>query len=125
MSHTYNEITFIPNNKETKSWTWTTSEDSEDFEWGDILGSNGKVLMCLVNKRHKLMSSDVEDFILGIDIATGKKLFEYPLEDKKFAVSTLNAIAEPDGNFQIFGLYFNKDAKTAKGKQLGFVWFYG
>jgi hypothetical protein len=123
MSHTYNEITFIPNSKEGKGWSWTTSESSEDFEWGDALGSNGKVMMCLVNKRAKLMSKDIEDFILGIDIATGKKLFEYPLEDKKYAVSTLNGIAEPGGNFQLFGLYFDKDAKTSKASSLGLFGF--
>jgi hypothetical protein len=122
-SHTYNEITFIPNNKDVKGWTWTTAEKSEDFEWGDVLGSNGKVLLCLVNKRPKFMSKDIEDFILGIDIATGKKLFEYSLEDRKYAISTLNAIAEPDGNFQIFGLYFEKDAKTAKASSLGLFGF--
>ena len=123
MSHTYNEITLIPNAKDKKGWTWTTNEQSDDFEWGDVLGSNGKVLLCLVNKRPKLMSTDVEDFILGIDIATGKKIFEYPLEDKKYAVSTLNAVADPNGNFQLFGLYFDKDAKTAKARSLGLFGF--
>ena len=123
MSHTYNEITLIPNIKGTKGWTWTTNEKSEDFEWGDVLGSNGKVLLCLVNKREKLMSRDIEDFVLGIDIATGKKIFEYPLEDKKYAVSTLNAITDANGNFQVFGLYFDKDAKTSKAASLGLFGF--
>ncbi len=123
MSHTYNEITFIPDAKGAKGWTWETPEDSKDFEWGDVLGSNGKVLMCLVNKRHKFTSSDIEDFILGLDIATGKKLFEYPLEDKTHAISTLNAITDPNGNFQLFGLYFDKDAKTGKAASKGLFGF--
>ena len=36
-SHTYNEITFIPNDKNAKGWTWTTPENSEDFEFGDVI----------------------------------------------------------------------------------------
>jgi hypothetical protein len=123
LSHTYNEVTFLPNNKDAKGWTWTTPEKSEDFEWGDVLGSNGKVVLCLVNRRGKLMSRDIEDFILGIDVATGKKIFENPLEDKKYAISVGSAMADLDGNFQLFGSYFDKDAKTAKAKSFGLFGF--
>ena len=123
LSHSYNEITMIPNSKEAKGWTWTTSEKSEDFEMGDVLGVNSKYLLFLETRRHKLMSRDFEDFILGIDLATGKKVFNNAVEDKKYAVSTLNAIANPGGDFQIFGLFFEKDAKTSKASSLGLFGF--
>jgi hypothetical protein len=123
MSHTYNDIMFIPNGKDAKGWTWQTSEKSEDFEMGDYLGYSNNVILCLVTKRHKLLSSDLEDFILGLDATTGKKLFEKPLEDRKFSISTLNATTDTKGNFQLFGLYFPKEAKTAKASSLGIFGF--
>ena len=69
------------------------------------------------------MSLDVEDFIIGIEIATGKELFEYSLEDDKYAIYASNAITETDGSFQIFGSYLEKEAKTAKENSLGLFCF--
>lgn len=122
-SHTYNEITFIPDGKDEKGWTWETSEKSEDFEWGDFMGVSGNTLLYLVNKREKLMSGDVEDFTLGIDINTGKKLFENSVEDRKYSVSTLNATPDENGGFMLFGLFFDKEAKTGKASSLGLFGF--
>ena len=69
------------------------------------------------------MSRDVDDYILGIDILTGKKSFEHPMEDNSHAVATLNALPLEDGNFQIFGLAFDKDAKTGKATSTGLFGF--
>ena len=69
------------------------------------------------------MSGDFEDFILGIDINTGKKLFENTVEDRKYSVSTLNATPDANGGFMLFGLFFEKDAKTAKASSLGLFGF--
>ncbi len=122
-SHTYNQVTFIPDAKDGKSWTWETSEKSEDFESSTFLGNSDNVVLFLVSKRPKLMSMDMNDFVLGIDINTGKKMFEISVEDSKYAVSTLEAIHDKDGNFLLFGLYFEKDAKINKAKSLGLFSF--
>ncbi len=122
-SRSYNEINFIPNKTESKGWTWTTSKDSEFFEWGNILGYGNKTLLCLINKRRKLASKDIEDFILGIDINTGKTIFEHSLEDDQYVASVSDVIVEPNGNFLLFGFYFEKTAKTLTANSLGLFSF--
>jgi hypothetical protein len=119
MSENYSDITFIPNAKDQKGWSWATPEKERDYEYGDVLGCDGKNLYCLLSKRKKWMSKDIEDFVLAIDLTTGTKVFEKPLEDDKHAVSALNSIIDPNGNLCIYGMYFEKDAKTAKESSLG------
>ena len=121
-SRTFNEITMIPNDKEAKGWTWTTSENSKDFEIGDVLGVNSKFLL-LVESRGNMKTRDYEDFLLGIDLATGKKIFSTPVEDRKYAITMMSAISNPGGDFQIFGHYFEKDAKKIKASSLGLFGF--
>jgi hypothetical protein len=118
-SETFSEITFVPNDKTKKSWTWTTPDADRVYEYGDILGSDGKNIYAVVTKRTKVTSRDSEDFILAIDIATGKKAFEKSTEDKKHALFVLNGLIDLNGNLRINGLYFDKDAKPAKDGSLG------
>lgn len=123
MSHTYCEVTFIPNKAEESGWKWEAPAKSEFYESGSYLGHNNNILLCLINRRAKLMSKDLEDFIVGIDLTTGRKIFDKSLEDKKYAVSLLNGLSMEDGNFQLFGFYYEKDAKTMSASSLGLFSF--
>jgi hypothetical protein len=123
MGRTYVEVTFIPNKSEDLGWKWETPAKSEVHEAGTYLGHNNNVLLCLVTRKAKLMSSDLEDFIVGIDMATGRKIFDKSLEDKKYAVSLSNGLSMDDGNFQLFGFYYEKDAKTMSASSLGLFSF--
>ncbi len=123
MSHTYCEVTFIPNKPEEGGWKWEAPASSKFYESGSYLGHNNNVLLCLVNRRAKLMSTDLEDFIIGIDMATGRKIFDKPLEDSQYAVSLMNGLNMEDGNFQLFGFYYEKDAKTMSSASLGLFSF--
>ena len=123
MSPTYYTIHFIPeDNGREKAWSLQSPEDNGEWEQASFLAASDDVLVSTVVKRSKLMSKDLEYFVLGTDLATGKKLFEKPIEDSKYAIMVANAWMQ-DGAVRYFGQYFDKDAKTAKENSLGLCTF--
>ena len=124
MSKTRYVINFLASDSTSTSWQATTPATSDYYEFADFLGVSGSTLLSLVTKRDGLMDKDLEEFILGTDLKTGKKMFEYQLEDPEHVVSTLNVVAdETGGSFTIIGLYFDQDAKSFKDKSLGLFAF--
>ncbi|MFN0216773.1 MAG: DUF6770 family protein [Saprospiraceae bacterium] len=124
MSKTRYVIDFFPSDSIATAWQANTPTTSDFFEYADYLGISGNTLLSLVIKRGGLFDKDLEEHILGTDLNTGKKLFEYKLEDPKHTVSTLNMVADETGNnFTIIGLYYEKDAKSFKDKSLGLFAF--
>lgn len=124
MSETRYAINFFPNDSSGTAWQAMSAANSEYYEYADFLGVSGNTLLSLVTKREGLMDKDLEEYILGTDLSTGKKLFERQLEDDKYVVSTLNAVPdeEHDG-FTLVGLYFDEDAESFKDKSLGLFAF--
>lgn len=123
MSPTYYTIHFIPDdNDREKAWSLQSPEDNGAWEQASFLAASEEVLVSTVVRREKLMSRDLEYFVLGTDLATGKKLFEKPVEDSKYAIMVANAWMEGE-TIRYFGQYFEKDAKTAKENSLGLCTF--
>ena len=128
LSKTRYSINFFPNNSdstiEASGWKHSGRDESEFFESAEYLGFNGKLLLSIVGKRKGLFSQDIEDFILGLDVENGRKVFEIPMEDKKYAVLAFNAVEDPTtSGFFLFGYYFGKDAKTVTGESKGLFAF--
>jgi len=123
MSKLLYTISFIPNDKSAaKEWSYSTPEKSDQYEVAGFLATDGKVLLSTVVKRKRLMDRDMEYFVLGTDMTTGKKLFEKRVENKKYAMLITNAWLKED-NIQFFGQYYPKDSKTAKDNSLGLCTF--
>ena len=123
MSPTYYTIQFIPDdNDREKAWTLKSNPEGDDYEIASFLAAGENVLVSTVVKRKKLMDRDLEYFVLGVDLTTGKKLFERPVEDDRYAIMITNARLQ-DGVVRYFGQYFEKDAKTAKETSLGLCSF--
>ena len=74
-------ITFLPEEGKGKKWVYKSDEESKEIEEATFLASDGKILVNAITKLPSRTSRDYRSFLLGIDIATGKKLFEKELKD--------------------------------------------
>lgn len=102
-----------------KDWKYESDEDSKEIEYGTFLGYNESQLLSCVIKKRGAMSKDMDFYVLAIDLATGKKVYEKPLEDAKHAIQLLNAFPGESGETILTGLYFDADDKLAKAKSEG------
>jgi hypothetical protein len=82
------------------------------------VGSN--VIISSVLKRKRLTSTDVDPYLLVIDINTGQKVFEKLVEDNTYSLYFMNSFVDPaSGNIALLGQYYKKDDNVVKGKSLG------
>lgn len=102
-----------------KDWVYRSSEKSDEMEFPFHLGYSDKLLLTSIIKKKGAMSRDLDFYLQGIDIETGKKLFEKTLDDPKYAIQLLNVFPDPSGEIIVSGVYFNKDDKIAKAASLG------
>lgn len=112
-------VNFFPDDTQTaKEWKYASKENSEFYESAYFMTCNDKVLLSTIVKRKNRLSKDIEFFIHGIDLNTGRRLFETSVEDSKYAISIINGEINGD-SIQLYGLYYDKDAKVSKDKSLG------
>jgi len=102
-----------------KDWTYRSAEKSDEMEFPFHLGYSDKLLLTSIIKKKGAMSRDLDFYLQGIDIETGKKVFEKTLDDPKYAIQLLNAFPDPSGDIILSGVYFDKDDKLAKAASLG------
>lgn len=101
-------------------WTYSSNKNSDELEYAYYYQSNQDVLLSIVYKKEKLMSTKADATLLGLDIKTGKKLFEVPAGNLKNEVSPVGAYIESTDKIVVFGQYFPKGANVLKDKSLGF-----
>lgn len=101
-------------------WTYTSDKTSDKYYAAYYYQSNEDVLLSIVYRRDKLFTQDMDAFILGLDMKTGKKLFEIPTVTSKYEISPVGAHIESTDKMVIFGQYFPKGANIIKDKSLGF-----
>jgi len=117
-------IRFYPSTEDGLPWTYKSSSTADTFEEATLLTVNDRILLSTITKRKNLTSKDGEQFILGLDIISGEKLFEKPLEDSKYALQVINGFKnEENGNLEITGHYYDKSAKTDKAASKGIFFF--
>ncbi|QHT68578.1 hypothetical protein GXP67_18970 [Rhodocytophaga rosea] len=113
-------ITFYPENKTQKGWTYESASNSKEVENAGYVVASKNLLISSVIRRNNLLSQNFEAYLLGIDINTGKKLFEKKVEDKQYELSFINAtIDENSGNVALLGQYYKKNDNVVKDKSLG------
>jgi hypothetical protein len=112
------QVDFFSSEKR-KQWTYTPTIGAKKFI-GDYLGAHNGVVYFEVLKFGSLMDGNPDSYILGLDMETGKQLFENPTDNAKYkfypaSMSVLN------GKAVVFGEYFNPNGNIAKDKSLGFT----
>lgn len=112
-------IDFIPE-KGLKSWTYTSDLKSDEIEVASFATLTPHLLLNTVVKKHSMFSKDATFYLMGIDINTGKKLFEKKLEYSKYSLQILNSYQDENtGNTVLFGQYYAEDDKMFKKNSLG------
>ncbi len=103
-----------------KQWTYTPTIGGKKFV-GDYLGSYNGVVYFEVLKFTSLMDGNPDSYILGLDLETGRQLFEKPTDNTKYKFYPASMSVLNNGKAVIFGEFFNPNANIAKDKSLGFA----
>jgi hypothetical protein len=113
-------ITFYPEGKDQKGWTYESDGNSKLVENAGYVAANKHILISSVMRRNNQMSQKFESSLMAIDIRTGKKLFEKKTEDTQYELNFISAnIDENTGNIALLGQYYRKDDNIVKDKSLG------
>ncbi|MBC8052058.1 MAG: hypothetical protein H7Y13_03240 [Sphingobacteriaceae bacterium] len=108
-------------NKVLNKWS-ISSGDGKGYETIFPTEASDKYLLASLFKRDGLFSTKVESYLLLIDIQTGKKLFEIPVEGQSDEVLSITGMTIDDLKNEIVtvGDYYAKGSKPGAGKSLGF-----
>lgn len=113
-------ISFYPESKDGKAWTYESASNSKEVENAGFIAANKNLLISSIVRRNNLMSQNFESYLLGIDIHTGKKVFEKKVEDTQYELNFISAnIEENTGNVALLGQYYKKNDNVLKDKSLG------
>ncbi len=114
------EIDFY-SSAEKKEWSYIPTVGGKKFI-GDYLGTYNNVVYLEVLRYGSLMDQKPESNIVGLDLQTGKELFEKPTDGKyRMYPSSLNILK--DGVAYVFGEYFEADGNIMKDKSRGFAFW--
>lgn len=105
-------------------WTFMPDDDGK-YASAIYLGATDSVAVFEVVKKEGSLSGRMQSWILGVNIANGKRLFEFETNSKdKYSFFPMNiSQLKSDGNFALIGPYFDADARVLKDKSLGMgVW---
>jgi hypothetical protein len=114
------EIDFYSTN-EKKEWSYIPTVGGKKFI-GDYLGTYNNVVYVEILRFGSMFDQKPESVIVGLDLQTGKELFEKPTDGKyRMYPSSLNILK--DGVAYIFGEYFEEGANVMKDKSRGFAFW--
>ncbi|MBK7559079.1 MAG: hypothetical protein IPI54_12870 [Chitinophagaceae bacterium] len=104
-----------------KQWSYEAAEEQDD-KWASamFLGSTDSLVIFEVIKQKRLMGGVPHSWLLGLNIYTGKKVFEVSTEaeDYKFYPMNISAI-RGSSDFLLMGTYYEPDGKVMKDASLG------
>lgn len=103
-----------------KQWTFTPNDDVKRII-GDFLGYHNGIVFISALKYRSTFSGNPESTIIGLDLETGKMLFEKSTSSKfRFMPSSISVL---NGQVYLFGEYFNLDDNIIKDHSLGLaIW---
>lgn len=105
-----------------KQWTYIPTEGAKKFV-GDFLGVVNDVVYLEVLKFGSTMDGNPESFFVGLDLKTGRQLFEKSTDGHKYKFYPASMSLLSDGKAFVFGEYFNPNGNIAKDKSLGFAFW--
>jgi hypothetical protein len=104
-----------------KQWTYNPTEGAKKIA-ADYLGSHNGIVYLELLKFKSLMDSKPDSYIVGLDLETGKQLFEKETDSKyRFYPASLSVMN--NGKAYINGEYFDVDANIMKDKSKGFAFW--
>lgn len=104
-----------------KQWTYTPTMGGKKFV-GDYLGTFNGVVYIEVLKFTSMMDGKPESSIIGLNLETGKQLFEKSTDSKyRFYPASMSILN--DGKSYIYGEYFDVNGNIVKDKSLGFAFW--
>ena len=115
------QIDFFSTEKR-KQWTYTPTIGAKKFI-GDFLGYYNGVVYIEVLKFSGLMDGNPESSIVGLNLESGKQVFEKSTEQGKYKFYPATMSVLNDGKAVLFGEYFNPNGNIAKDKSLGFAFW--
>lgn len=113
------QVDFFSSEKR-KQWTYIPTLGAKKFI-GDYLGYHKGVVYFEVLKFGSLMDANPDSYLLGLDLETGKQLFEKPTDNAKYKFYPASMSVLNNDKAIIFGEYFNPNGNIAKDKSLGFA----
>ncbi len=117
--YTY-EINFFFTDRR-KQWSYEAAEEQED-KWASAmyLGSTDSLVLFEVIKQKKLMGGSPHSWLLGMNIFTGKKVFEISTEAQDYKFYPMNiSVIRNSSNFLLMGTYYEPDGRVMKDASLG------
>ncbi len=116
------EVKFIPNSKGEKGWSFTSDKASKEIEAVSLLGANKDLALLSVIRRPGLMSKKMDFYMLGIDMNTGKKLFEKKMSDGKNSIMVTSTFFDEDTEeVTLMGYYYDSEERVMSGKSQGIM----
>ncbi|MFK8007458.1 MAG: DUF6770 family protein [Saprospiraceae bacterium] len=113
------QIDYMSDDGETY-WDYSSNKDTKEVFFAEFLAANEDILLLSVISKKKLLSKKLRYSVLALDINTGEKLYEKPLEDKNRPVQVMNAFIDPSTKkATLFGLYYKKGGDPIKDKSVG------
>jgi len=101
-----------------KQWSYTPTEGGKRFI-GDYLGYFNGVIFIEVLRFGGMFDQSPDSYILGLDLETGKKVFENETDGKyRFYPASLSVMN--GGKAYLYGEFFDLNGNVAKDKSKGF-----
>jgi hypothetical protein len=105
-----------------KQWTYIPTEGAKKFV-GDYLGTFNGVVYMEILKFTSNMDGKPDSYILGLDLETGKQLFENSTDQNKYKFYPATMSVINNGKAYLFGEYFDPNGNISKDKSLGFAFW--
>lgn len=115
------QVDFFSTEKK-KQWTYIPTIGAKKFI-GDYLGYHNGVVYIEVLKFTGMMDGNPESTIVGLNLETGKQVFEKSTEQGKYKFYPASMSVMNDGKAVLFGEYFNPNGNIIKDKSLGFAFW--
>jgi hypothetical protein len=112
------QIDFFSTEKR-KQWTYIPT-DGKKFS-ADYLGAANGIIYLEVMKFTSMMDAKPDSYLTGLDMATGKLLFEKSTYYDKYKFYPASMSVLNTGKAYVFGEYFEANANIVKDKSLGFA----
>lgn len=104
-----------------KQWSYTPTMGAKKFV-GDYLGNYNGTVYIEVLAYSGAMDQKPDSYILGLDLETGKKIFEKPTDGKyRFYPANLSLVNE--GKAYVYGEYFDLNDNIMKDKSKGYAFW--
>jgi len=115
------QIDFFSTEKK-KQWTFVPTLGGKKFV-GDYLGYHNGVVFIEVLKFGSLSDGNPESTILGLNLETGKQVFEKSTDEGKYKFYPASMSVINNGKAVLFGEYYNPNGNIAKDKSLGLAFW--